>query len=150
MDRPPTVGRWRSTASSAPRRLIAYLNSEYPSLSHTFIEREIRALRQLGFEIQPFSIRPPGRHSALGQAHQNAARETVCILGSTAALLSSALAAFFTAPLRACRAFIAGQRLSPPGFAARLRHAAYVVEALRLARELRQREIRHVHVHIAN
>ena len=38
---------------------IAYLVSRYPSVHHTFILREIRTLRGLGWEIPVVSIRRP-------------------------------------------------------------------------------------------
>src|SRR5437868_8724781 len=48
------------TRLTAPPR-IAYLVSQYPAVSHTFILREIRELRRLGFDIRVASIRPPDR-----------------------------------------------------------------------------------------
>ena len=39
--------------------LVAYLVSEYPAASHTFIRREIAALRRRGLEIVPFSVKRP-------------------------------------------------------------------------------------------
>ena len=38
---------------------IAYLVSQYPAASHTFIRREITALRAKGVKIHTFSIREP-------------------------------------------------------------------------------------------
>ena len=38
---------------------IGYLSSVYPALSHTFIFREIRALRALGLQVKTASIRLP-------------------------------------------------------------------------------------------
>jgi len=38
---------------------IAYFTNQYPSVSHTFIRREIAALEERGIEVQRFSIRPP-------------------------------------------------------------------------------------------
>jgi len=129
---------------------IAYLNSEYPSLSHTFIEREVRALRDLGLEIRTFSIRPPGRHATLGGDHANAARETTVVLGSRAGLVLGALRALVAAPVATLRALAAGQRLASPGAASRTRHLAYSLEGIWLARRLRDARIRHVHCHMAN
>ena len=41
-------------------RRIGYLTSQYPAPSHTFIRREIAALRAMGLEIATYSIqRPP-------------------------------------------------------------------------------------------
>ncbi len=45
---------------------LAYLLSEYPTLGHTYLLREVRQLRQIGWDIQTISIRrPSNRRSAL-------------------------------------------------------------------------------------
>ena len=40
---------------------IAYLVSQYPAYSHTFILREVQQLRQLGVDISVASINLPDR-----------------------------------------------------------------------------------------
>ncbi len=130
--------------------VIAYLNSEYPSLSHTFIEREVRALRERGIEIRTFSVRAPGKHATLGEEHARAAKETQAILASRANLVFDALRAAATSPLSTFRTIIAGQRLAPPGVSSRIRHAAYALEGIWLARRLREEGIGHIHCHMAN
>ena len=102
---------------------LAYLNTEYPSLSHTFIEREVRALRERGLKITTFSVRKPGRHSSLGTQHAAAAAETVCLLDSTALLATAFIRAAITSPLRVLLTLVRAQRLAPPGVRSRLRHA---------------------------
>jgi len=149
----PTTRHSASTEANAPGAgvpTIAYLNSEYPSLSHTFIEREIRALRERGFQIRTFSVRPPGKHATLGDEHARAARETRAILASRAALVLDSLRAILTSPVRTLRTIIAGQRLAPPGVGSRLRHGAYAIEGIWLARRLVEESITHVHCHMAN
>lgn len=129
---------------------IAYLNSEYPSLSHTFIEREIRGLRERGFEIRTFSVRAATGQGRIGSANRAAAEETVVLQAGWGTLLRELLAGAAQSPLGLLRALAASQRLSPPGIGYRLRHAAYVVQGVRLARSLGEAGIRHVHVHMAN
>jgi colanic acid/amylovoran biosynthesis glycosyltransferase len=129
---------------------VAYLNTQYPGLSHTFIEREIRAVRRQGVEVHPFSVRPPDRDATLGPAHQRAAHETTALLDSTWRLLRDACLCAIMSPLGAARALLESQRLSCPGPRSRLKHLAYTVEALRLVRLMRQRRLRHIHVHMAN
>ncbi len=129
---------------------IAYLNTRYPCLSHTFIEREVRALRSRGVEVHTFSIRRPVRDDVLGAAHEEAARGTVYILDGVIGLAAAQAWAIISRPLRFVRGIIAAQRLSPPGIRARLLHTAYLVEAVKLVREMRKRGVQHVHVHMAN
>lgn len=129
---------------------VAYLNSEYPSLSHTFIEREVRALRERGVEIRTFSVRPPGTHATLGPDHAAAAAETRSILADRLALVADTALAALASPVAVLRAFTGGQRFSPPGVRARLRHLAYAAEGIWLARRLRESGVRHIHCHMAN
>lgn len=129
---------------------IAYLNTRYPGLSHTFIEREVRALRSRGVQVDTFSIRRPVRDDVLSAAHNEAARETVYMVDGVLGLATAQAWAIISRPLRYVRGMIAAQRLSPPGIRARLLHTAYLVEAVKLVREMRKRGVRHVHVHMAN
>ncbi len=129
---------------------IAYLNSEYPSLSHTFIEREIARVRAMGVDVRTFSVRRPTATGTLGEAHAREAHRTKYILGSVRAIVMSLAGGVLTRPLGAVRAFIAAQRLSPPGWKAHIWHLAYAIEAIRLARMLGAEGLRHVHVHMAN
>jgi colanic acid/amylovoran biosynthesis glycosyltransferase len=129
---------------------VAYLNTEYPSLSHTFIEREIRSVRRHGVEVHSFSIRPSGASGRLGPEHEEAARETVALLAQPWKLLLDALFLLVAHPLGLARAVARSQELACPGPRSRLKHLAYVAEATRLVRELRARDLKHVHVHMAN
>ena len=132
-----------------PVNRLAYLNTRYPALSHTFIEREIRALRALNFEIHTFSIRRPTAEGQLSSHDRQAAKETFYLLASPLSLLSALLAALLR-PLALTRLILASQRLAPPGIKSRLHHFAYALEAIRLAREMLRRKLDHVHVHMAN
>ena len=38
---------------------VGYLTGNYPAVSHTFIAREIQALRELGVEVVTFSLHRP-------------------------------------------------------------------------------------------
>lgn len=129
---------------------VAYLNTQYPSLSHTFIEREVRGVRARGVEVETFSVRDAGASGRLGSAHAAAAAETRVVLTSPAAVVLSFLAGALTSPLGALRAVVESQRLAPAGVRARFLHLAYALEGVRLARMLRASGLTHVHVHMAN
>ncbi len=135
--------------STAPVRL-AYLNTEYPSLSHTFIEREVRSVRGTGIDVHTFSVRRPGRSGTLGAEHEAAARETFYLLDGLGRVLVDLLWGKLRHPIRWMKTLLNGQRLSPPGLRARMLHAIYAVEAVRLVREMRRRGLAHVHVDMAN
>ena len=129
---------------------IAYLNSRYPALSHTFIEREVRFLRQLDVDVRTCSIRRPGANDLLTSAHKSSAEDTYYVLESVPGLVARAFVGAMRHPIRALRALWRGQRLSPPGWRERLKHVAYVLEGIVLARRLAAEGVRHVHVHMAN
>jgi colanic acid/amylovoran biosynthesis glycosyltransferase len=129
---------------------LAYLNSEYPSLSHTFIEREVRELRRLGLQIRTFSVRATGAHRRLGNAHAAAADETCVLQSGLVTMLADVILGSIVSPIRFLRALVKGQRLAPAGIASRVRHLGYVVQGVRLAREMARSGLWHVHVHMAN
>jgi hypothetical protein len=62
------------TPQSAP--CIAYLTGAYPAVSHTFILREVEALRRLGLDIVTCSIRRSGPEHLRGPAEKHAAETT--------------------------------------------------------------------------
>jgi colanic acid/amylovoran biosynthesis glycosyltransferase len=130
--------------------MIAYLNSEYPSLSHTFIERGIRGLRVRGFQIQPFSARSSASPGDAGTVHHAAAAETIVLQTGPVKMAATAAASFVRSPLSCSRALIAAQRFAPPGLGSRARHVAYAIQAIILGHHSRRLGFSHVHVHMAN
>lgn len=132
------------------KALIAYLNTKYPSLSHTFIEREIRGLRQRGLDIKTFSIRKPDTCDTLSDHHREARDQTTYLLDGMACLLHSVLWCVVTRPARFIMTMVRSQRLALPGVKGRLLYLAYFVEATRLAQQMVRHGLDHVHVHMAN
>ena len=59
---------------------IAYIVGRYPSVTHTFIQREIQALRILGVSIDTVSIHRPREQDTLSAAARDEARHTHAIL----------------------------------------------------------------------
>jgi len=129
---------------------IAYLNTEYPALSHTFIEREIRFLRAIGVNIQAFSIGRPGAVGVMSAHHRLAAEQTTYLLDDRTRLFRHVLVGALRHPLRFIGTFWNAQRYSPPGLVQRIKHIAYAGEAIGLARAMARSDLCHVHVHMAN
>ena len=129
--------------------IIAYLVSQYPAPSHTFIRREIGALRKAGVAIVPFSIRqpPPGG----GPLDAEARAETKVVLGRGAfAYLADTAAMLLTRPGRWMATLGLALRHRPPGARALLWALFHFVEALTLARLLRRAGATRLHAHFAN
>ncbi|WP_375491208.1 glycosyltransferase [uncultured Jatrophihabitans sp.] len=127
---------------------IAYLVSEYPKLSHTFIASEIRGLRMAGMKVDTFSVRLPPPGDLRSTSDQDEATHTTYLIPTVRRQLP-ALAAF---ALRHPAMLAVGvwQALRFCSGDARGRRFFYLLEALALVRELSARNIRHIHVHLAN
>ena len=122
--------------------VIAYLTSEYPALSHTFIRREIAALRARGLDVRPFSVR-------LGRIAWDEAVPSILGRGKLRVGLD-ALAALVTRPGAALRTLILTQSHRDKGLRGWLWSLFHFVEALSLARMLNAVGAERLHSHFAN
>lgn len=79
---------------------IAYLVSQYPTIAHTYILRELRGLRRLGWDVQAISIRRPDLPlDKLTDAEREEAQLTWYVLGSSPAeFLKAHVATLLTRP----------------------------------------------------
>jgi glycosyltransferase involved in cell wall biosynthesis len=127
---------------------IAYLVSQYPAPSHTFIRREVAALRALGIDVQTFSIRPAECQSDEDRAEE---ARTCYVLGPPWWPVARDLALTLARrPGRWLSALVGCLRHRLPGPVDFLKSFAYFAEAMRLAAELERRGIGHLHNHFAN
>jgi len=137
-------------ADNQPR--IAYLTGEYPAVSHTFILREVQALRARGLDVQTCSIRrtDPAHHR--GPAEQAAVADTFYVLSAAKnpLVLLAAMARALLSPARLSSALALAWRTRPPGLRAALYQLFYLIEAMVLARYLKKQRIRHLHNHFGN
>jgi glycosyltransferase involved in cell wall biosynthesis len=129
---------------------VAYLASRYPAVTHTFILREVRAVRALGIDIDTFTVRAVSdaevRTPVDAEEH---ARTTALLPLRPLVAARAALAA-----LRHPRATVSTARYAwsraTPGLRAHAWQLFYVAESLLLHVHLRRRSVTHVHVHFAN
>jgi colanic acid/amylovoran biosynthesis glycosyltransferase len=137
--------------SSASIRL-AYLISEYPGVSHTFILREVRRLRSMNFEVRVASVNPTGRPSSQLTAEEREEAATTFYIKSAGA--GGAVRAHFATILRRPGAYIRGLsfalRLAGADLKRLLFGVFYFVEAVMLGRWMEELGLSHVHVHFAN
>jgi glycosyltransferase involved in cell wall biosynthesis len=130
---------------------LAYLTSQYPAASHTFIRREVEALRNLGREIDTFSVRPPGADETQGNADRSEADTTFYILRQSAVTFMVAhLGVILTSPASYFRTFALALAHRAPGVRNFLLSLAHFAESVLLARELKRRGVLHLHNHFAN
>jgi glycosyltransferase involved in cell wall biosynthesis len=130
---------------------IGYLVSRYPTRSHTFIRREIEALRVHGLPVQVFSIRRPLPESGQSASYRAAFEETWYVLpASVASLVSAHGSALLARPIPYFRVLLLALRHRVPGLRAMIWALFHFAEAILLAQELERRRIRHLHNHFAN
>lgn len=126
---------------------IAYLTTEYPKVSHTFIRREINELERRGHDVVRLSIRPPSG-PLVDPMDQEEARKTLFCLGqSKLKIVALTLVQAVLHPFTFLAALRMTSKMSRSSERGLFRHLAYLAEAVLLARELKQRGIQHVHVH---
>jgi colanic acid/amylovoran biosynthesis glycosyltransferase len=130
---------------------IAYLCSSYPAVSHTFILREIEALRRLGAAITTFSIHRTDPDQLLAAAEREAFESTVTILPPRwSRLFSAHLRLAIGNPSAYLSTLALAWSLAPVGPRGRLWQIFYFGESVVLWDECRRRDLRHIHVHLAN
>lgn len=130
---------------------IAYLISEYPAVSHTFIRREVVELRRQGFEIDCFSIRPPQNSQTFTRVDQEELNSTWVLLpASPLHLLKVHLGAIVRSPglyLRTLKDALVHRGTGVKSFLWSIFH---FIEAITLAEEIRTRNVDRLHNHFSN
>lgn len=129
---------------------VAYLVSRYPAVSHAFIQREVLALRELGVEIDTFSLRRADDADVLSPADRAERDATYSFQPvRVGRLVRDHLGALVRRP-RAYASTLAHAVARGKGARGRLWQVFYFAEAIQLWAELRRGGIGHVHVHFAN
>lgn len=132
---------------------VAYLTGDYPKVSHTFILREVQAVRAAGVEVITCSIRQPPASEFKGQEEIAARAETFNVIAAAKNPLRL-LAAHGRAILRAPGTWVStlalAVRMRSPGLKALIWQLFYFLEAGVLADHLRRNRVRHLHNHFAN
>ncbi len=132
-----------------PPARIAYLVGRYPKISHTFILREVQALRDLGIDVATFSVWPtPPDELLTGADRAEAARTFSFLPPRIGDLTRSHVAALATSPTAYLKLVRDSLRTVRPGLRGKLLALTWVSESAMLWRELRTRDIRHVHAHL--
>lgn len=131
---------------------IAYLTGEYPKVSHTFIQREVLALRDHGYDIRTCSVRrAPDKDINHDQTEELA--NTFFVLSSAkspAHLLRCLASQFKHAPGATLKALKLAWHTRAPGAKAGLWQMFYFLEAVVLARHLREIGAVHLHNHFVD
>lgn len=126
---------------------LAYLLSEYPTLGHTYLLREVRQLRASGWDIQTVSVRRPGPAPAPPSAAENEeVRSTWYVVGSGAmGHIAAHTATLLTRPFRYLRGLATAIRFGAGHPRKTVLALAYFAEAVWAGRRLMRNGITHVH-----
>ncbi|HEX3755645.1 MAG TPA: glycosyltransferase family 4 protein [Rhizomicrobium sp.] len=130
-----------------PNRRVAYVVSEYPKVSHSFIRREILALERRGWRILRVAMR--GWDSILvDPADIQERNKTLFVLkGGMLPLAGATLRALVTAPGRFFAALSLAVQMMHHSDRPFVWHLIYLAEACWMLPHLKRQQIDHLHAH---
>ncbi|MEM8633357.1 MAG: glycosyltransferase family 4 protein [Pseudomonadota bacterium] len=134
------------------KRKIAYLTGCYPVVSHTFIQREVLALRKQGWDVQTCSIRKAETKN-INQDQMDELTNTFFVLEAAKSpihLLSSLVMWISRKPRSTICALRLAWSTRAPGAKAALWQLFYFLEAIVLARHLEETGVQHLHNHFVD
>ena len=130
---------------------LAYLVSRYPSVSHTFILREVLALRAAGVRVDTFTVRRPAADYELSRDDREARDTTQALVPPVPLeLVTAHLVALVTRPRRYLATLRLALGLRAAGGKAALWQVFYFGEAVLMWHKCRRAGARHIHAHHAN
>lgn len=140
-------GTGRLAPPATPALKVAYLVSQYPKVSHSFIRREIFALERRGWQVFRLSIR--GWNGQLVDSADISERgKTVFVLkGGAPALMSALLRQIARAPRRFFTTLMLTMRMMRGSDRPFIWHLIYLAEACWISARLREKGISHIHAH---
>ena len=127
---------------------LTYLINRYPAVSTTFIQEEMDALRELGFDLQVISVRRSEPHDVITERSRAEQKDVTWLVPARVGPMVAAHArAFLTSP----RGYLATLRraigLAPPGAKGTLWQVLYFGLAIELWRRSRAAGSQHIHTH---
>ncbi len=127
---------------------VAYLCSEYPAISQTFIFREIKSLRAAGHEVTAFSVHSQSHLDVMTEDERKEASGTLVMTSlSVFSILASHLGIMLSSPAGYFRMIAGALSLLIRGPKSPFKALAYFTEAGILVRWMRKKKISHVHEH---
>lgn len=137
--------------SQAKDLKLAYLSSEYPGISHTFIFREIKTLRKLGFSVLTASIRTPAHIDKMTSEEKKDAQHTIYIKSSSFLRIITSHLSLMRYHFKNYLAMLAKSVF----FTVKAPHSVikgigYFIEAGILLSWMHKANLNHLHVHFAN
>jgi len=126
---------------------VAYLTTQYPAVSHSFIRREILAVEAAGAQVFRYSIRRAADTLPDPADREEAAKTTAVLAKGSVKLLFAFTALTLSRPIAMARALACAWGMYRHSGHGLVRHLAYIVEAAWLVRAWKSAAVDHVHVH---
>lgn len=130
---------------------ISYIIGTYPSFSTTFIDREIRMMRQWGLELHLLAIRQPVLHSALSQEQQLYQQEVIYLIPvKWLSFLGGHLCFLLTRPGTYLGTLLYLLTRPHSSFKDRLMTFLHFAEGVYAAHLLKKQSVNHLHAHFVD
>jgi colanic acid/amylovoran biosynthesis glycosyltransferase len=128
---------------------IAYVISQYPTFNHTFVLREVRALRACGAKVQTISVRGPDRRrEQLTTEEQEEMDTTLYVLAAgPLRILAAHMSTFARRPSNYCAGLGMAIRLAGLDLSRFAAHMIAFAEAVAIGNWAARRGFRHLHTH---
>jgi len=126
---------------------VAYLTSQYPKVSHSFIRREILALEANSIEVSRISVRGWGDELVDPVDIQERAKTQYVLRNGIVGLLVATLKVFLCSPVSFFKTLGLAVRLGLRADRSWPYHLIYVFEACQVLLWLKQSNAQHMHVH---
>jgi colanic acid/amylovoran biosynthesis glycosyltransferase len=126
---------------------IAYIINQYPKVSHSFIRREILALEKQGMSVKRYSVRDPGKELVDKRDIEEYQNTTFLLNSKFNVIIEALILGFVKKPISFFKLLIKACQYGIKSEAGIIKHVIYFVEALVLARLLKQEEVQHLHAH---
>lgn len=126
---------------------IAYLINQYPTVSHSFIRREIVALERGGVDVLRVAVRGWGDKAASSADADERLRTRYLLQGGAAPLFKATMSCLMRHPLRLAKALVSALRFSRGSLRPLPLHLVYLAEACLLRRWLARAGCDHLHAH---
>ncbi len=126
---------------------VAYLTSQYPKVSHSFIRREILALEANNVEVSRISVRGWGDELVDPVDIQERAKTQYVLKKGVAGLLPATLKVFLSDPVCFFKALGLAVKLGLRADRSWPYHLIYVLEACQVLLWVKQSNAQHMHIH---
>lgn len=131
---------------------VAYLVSQYPAISHTFILREVLLLRERGFEVVTASINPADRPlDKMTEQEKVEAQQTFFVKPQgIGGALKAAWKTLSESPRSFFRGLLMALKMGRADIPRTLYCLFYFAEAMLIGQWMKQKQMRHLHAHFGN